>query len=206
MSVVDSWPHVFVAGDADTPVVLALHGTGGDEHDLLRLGQALIPGAPIVSPRGQVSEQGMNRWFRRLGEGVFDYDDVIAQADKLAEFVTEATTHYNLVGRELVAVGFSNGANIASATALLHPAVLNTVVAFSGMYPFADRDPVGDVSGVKIFLAQGTADQMAPQASGDRLEEVARKHGATITRHLRPGGHGITEDDLAGATQWLQNN
>jgi phospholipase/carboxylesterase len=203
MGVVDSWIHVFHDGEPDTPVVLALHGTGGDENDLVRLGQAVLPGSPVLSPRGQVSEQGMNRWFKRLREGVFDVDDVIAQAGALAGFVTEALTHYGLEGRPIVAVGFSNGANIATATALLHPDVVNQVVAFSGMFPFGDRDPVGDVSGVRLFMANGEVDPMAPQSSGDLLEAVATKHGATVTRFLRAGSHGITDEDLRHAQQWL---
>jgi len=145
----------------------------------------------------------MNRWFRRLTEGVFDVDDVIAQAGALAGFVSDAVTHYGLEGRPIVAVGFSNGANIATATALLHPDVVNQVVAFSGMFPFGDRDPVGDVSAVRLFMANGEVDPMAPRSSGDHLEALATKHGALVTRFVRPGSHGITEEDLRHATQWL---
>jgi phospholipase/carboxylesterase len=145
----------------------------------------------------------MNRWFRRRGEGVFDVEDVIARAAELSGFVTEALARYDLTGSPIVAAGFSNGANIATATALLHPGVLDTVVAFSGMYPFADQDPVGDVSGVRLFLANGESDPMAPAASVARLEAIATQHGATVTRVTRPGGHGLSEDEVAQAKRWL---
>lgn len=204
MGVVESWPHVFLEGEPGKPVALMLHGTGADENDLIRLGEVLLPGSPILSPRGTVNEQGMNRWFARLSEGVFDVDDVIAKAADLAGFVTEAIAHYGLEGRPIVAAGFSNGANIASATALLHPTVIPSVLAFSGMYPFGDRDPLEDASGVRLFLANGTSDPMAPQSSVERLEAVATSHGVDVTLSTRGGGHGISEEDLRAATQWLR--
>lgn len=203
MAGVASWPHVFHEGAPRGPVLLTLHGTGADENDLIPLGQTLLPGAPILSPRGRVSEQGMNRWFVRLAEGVFDVDDVIARAAELALFVTEALAHYGLQGRPVVATGFSNGANMATATTLLHPEVVSVAVSFSGMYPFGDCDPIGEVSGVRLFLANGEADPMAPLASVDWLETVATKHGANVSRVTRPGGHGITPDELARAKEWL---
>lgn len=198
-----SWIHVFHEGVGDTPVILTLHATGADEHDPIRLGQALLPGAPVLSPRGRVSEQGMNRWFARKAEGIFDVDDVIAQARDLAAFVPGALDNYGLRGRPVVAVGFSNGANMASALALLHPEIVNTVVAFSGMYPFGDRDPLDRVDGVRIFMANGDDDPMAPLTSGDRLESVATEHGASVTRFVRPGGHGVTQDEVSSAIEWL---
>ena len=201
-----TWPHVFVPGEPDAPVVLALHGTGADENDLLGLARTLAPSSPIISPRGLVNEQGMNRWFRRMGEGVFDVEDVIARAAELAGFVTDALSHYELTDRRLIATGFSNGANIATATALLHPGVLNTVVAFSGMYPFGDQDPVGDVSAVKLFLANGESDPMAPAGSVAHLEAIATSHGASVTRVTRPGGHGISDEEIVQAQSWLSSH
>ena len=203
MARVASWPHVFHEGAPHGPVLLTLHGTGADENDLVPLGKTLLPDAPVISPRGTVSEQGMNRWFVRRSEGVFDVDDVIARAGELAQFVTEALAHYGLQGRPVVATGFSNGANMATATTLLHPDVVSIAVSFSGMYPFGDRDPLGDVGGVRLFLANGEADPMAPLTSVDRLETVASKHGANVSRVTRPGGHGITPDELARAKEWL---
>jgi phospholipase/carboxylesterase len=205
MSAITGWPHLYLEGSVEGPVAVTLHGTGGSEHDSVHLAEVLLPGQPVISPRGKVSEHGMNRWFARAAEGVFDVDDVIFRAGELAAFVPNALDHYGLTGRPVVALGFSNGANIGQALALLHPSVVNTVVAFSGMYPFGDRDPVGDVTGVKIFSAGGESDQMAPAASANRLVEVARSHGAEITRVVRPGGHGITQTEVEQASAWLHS-
>jgi phospholipase/carboxylesterase len=203
MTTANDWPHLFVDGSATGPVALTLHGTGGNEHDSLQLAHVLLPGQPVISPRGRVSENGMNRWFARAAEGVFDVDDVIVRAGDLASFISDALTHYGVASRPVVALGFSNGANIGQALALLHPAVVNTVVAFSGMYPFGDRDPIGDATGVKIFSAGGESDPMAPDASAHRLVAVARSHGADVTRVVRPGGHGITQAEIDQASDWL---
>lgn len=198
------WPHTFTEGDAaDAPVVLTLHGTGGDEREIAALGPALVPGAAVLSPRGRVREGMANRWFRRLGEGVFDVDDVIARAGELAAFVTAAREHYGLGERRLIATGFSNGANIALATALLHPDVVSTAVAFSGMHPFAEREPGGSAAGVALLLLNGDHDAMAPATSVDRLVAFASARGASVDRRRRPGGHGIDRAELAAAQEWL---
>lgn len=186
-----TWPHTRRAGE---PLVLALHGTGGDEHQMAGLVDALLPGAGILAPRGRVSEGGANRWFRRLAEGVFDVDDVEARADELAAAITEPVT---------LAVGFSNGANMALATAMRHPGVVPAVIAFSGMYPFGDRELTTDLTGLRVLLVGGAADPMAPRASVDRLEAALRDAGAEVTRAERAGGHGITDDDLEAARAWL---
>lgn len=204
----DAWPHLLTEGSSpDAPVVLTLHGTGGDEREIAALGAALVPGAAVLSPRGRVSEGGANRWFRRLREGVFDVDDVIARAHELAAFVTAARERYDLVGRPLIATGFSNGANIALATALLHPEALPRVVAFSGMHPFGDREPDAvpgeSAAGVELLLLNGDHDPMAPAASVAQLEQFASARGASVTRRSRPGGHGIDQGELAAAQDWL---
>lgn len=186
-----AWPHTRREGE---PLVLALHGTGGDEHQMAGLVDALLPHAGVLAPRGRVSEGGANRWFRRLAEGVFDVDDVEARADELASAITEPVT---------LAVGFSNGANMALATAMRHPEVVPAVIAFSGMYPFGDREVTTDLTGLRVLLVGGAADPMAPRASVDRLETALRTAGADVTRAERPGGHGITEDDLESARAWL---
>ncbi|TDK24647.1 alpha/beta hydrolase [Arthrobacter crusticola] len=197
------WPHVFEPGDPGTPVLLLLHGTGGSEHDLLPLAPRLSPGAGILSPRGPVSENGMNRWFRRLREGVFDTADVVARAGELAGFLGWAREAYGLGDRPVAAVGFSNGANIALATALLHPGELDRVVAFSGMYPL-DAHPVDtDLAGTRVALFNGAEDPMAPQDSVERLTAVLQSHGADVERATHPGGHGITADDVTAAALWI---
>ena len=202
------WPFVYRAGSATGPVLLTLHGTGGDEHNALQLADVLDPDAPVLSPRGRVREGGMNRWFRRLGEGVFDVDDVVYRADELALWLPGALAEYGLGGREIVAVGFSNGANMGTALVLLHPGVVRKVIAFSGMYPFAERDLIAAsaVDGVQLLLANGDTDPMAPASSVDRLERLAAEHGVSVTRHRRPGGHGVAVEDVAAARAWLQSS
>lgn len=210
-----AWPHFFRRGKPAAPVLLTLHGTGGNETEIAALATALDPRASVLSPRGRVSEGGANRWFRRLGEGVFDVDDVIIRAGELASFITAARTIYGIADAPLIAVGFSNGANIALATALLHPSVLNRVVAFSGMYPFGERDPLGDLAGltgdagasgrgIELLLLNGAADPMAPAASVDVLERTATAHGASVTRHTRAGGHGIDATEITAARDWIR--
>ncbi len=195
----DTWPHTFTPGEPDAPVLLTLHGTGGDEREITALADALMPEAAVLSPRGRVSEGGANRWFRRLREGVFDVDDVIGRAGELAAFVVAARERYDLAGRPLIAAGFSNGANIALATALLHPDVVSRVVAFSGMHPFGDRELDGSSAGVELLLLNGDHDPMAPASSVDVLERFASARGASVTRSTRPGGHGIDRSEIDAA-------
>lgn len=196
-----SLPHVYREGSG--PLLLMLHGTGGDEQQILGLADALDPEAAVLAPRGQVTEHGAARWFRRHGEGQFDVDDVIVRAAQLADFGREAVEVYGLGGRPLVAVGFSNGANIALATALRHPDVLNDVIAFSGMYPFGDRELETRLDGVRLLLLNGSADAMAPADSVSTLERQTLAHGADVTRISRNGGHGITEPELETAREWI---
>jgi phospholipase/carboxylesterase len=208
------WPHVFRAGspaasvgsgsqDVSAPVLLMLHGTGGTEQEILTLADALDPAATVLAPRGRVTEGGMLRWFRRLSEGVFDVDDVVLRAGELAGFLAWARTRYDLGERRIIAVGFSNGANIALATALLHPDTLDRVVAFSGMFPLDDRALTTDLTGTDVLLLNGRTDPMAPLASADRAAATFTAHGAQVERELRDGGHGIAATDVAAARAWL---
>lgn len=204
------WPHLFTPGAADRPVLLTLHGTGSDERDIAQIAPELDPTAAVLSPRGAVSENGMLRWFARRGEGIFDVDDVIFRSGELVRFIEWARGSYELGDRPLVAVGMSNGANIALATALLHPASVNRVIAFSGMYPLGDRVPEGEgpttadsLAAVDVILLNGSADPMAPTASVDLLERVLRERGAAVQRATRAGGHGITRADIDAARGWL---
>ena len=197
------WPNLFRAGAPGSPVLLMLHGTGGDEHDISTLAGQLAPDAGVLAPRGRVTEGGANRWFRRIAEGVFDVDDVEARADELAGFVSAAVVELGLNDRPLVAVGFSNGANIALATAMRHPDVLSRVIAFSGMYPFGDRQSTKRLDASALLLVNGEADPMAPRASVDQLAAALAQLGADVSRVERPGGHGIAQSDMAAARQWL---
>ncbi len=206
MTTTHDWPHLFKEGAADTPVLLLLHGTGGTEHDLIPLVEELAPGAGYLAPRGPVQEHGMNRWFRRFGEGNFDVDDVVRRSGELAGFLEWARAHYGIGDRQLVAVGFSNGANIGLATTLLHPEAVSTTVAFSGMYPLDDRSVEADLSGSSIALFNGRADAMAPIDSVVRLGSVLESRGAAVDRNVREGGHGIHPSEIGAAAAWISSH
>jgi len=201
-----AWPHEYRPAASGAPLLLLLHGTGGNEHEIAALADALDPGAGVLAPRGRVSENGMNRWFRRVAEGVFDLDDVEVRADDLAEFVAAALAEYGVLGgaaSPLVAVGFSNGANMALATAMRHPEVVPRVIAFSGMYPFGDREPAALLSALSVLLLNSASDPMAPRSSVERLVGVLVGGEARVSRIERKGGHGIAESDLFEARAWL---
>lgn len=197
-------PHRFSPGDPDAPVLLLLHGTGGDENDLLPLGSLLDPAAGVLSPRGPVRENGAARWFRRLAEGVFDHADVIRRAHQLADFVLAARRAYDLGDRSIVAVGFSNGANIAAAPVLLRPQVVHDAILFAAMSPLADPPDV-DLSAARVFLSMGENDPMAPLESANRLVAILRERRADVTVHRHPRGHGIAADDVAAARSRLRS-
>lgn len=197
------WPHLYQEGRPDRPLLLMLHGTGSNEQDIAALAAELDPGAAVLAPRGRTQENGMLRWFARRGEGNFDVDDVILRAGELAGFITGAQQHYDVGNRQIIAVGFSNGANIGLATAMLHPKVLNRVVSFSGMYPFGDRTMDGPLTDGNFLVLNGKSDPMAPLASVTTLVGELQRRGADVGQVLRDGGHGIDGSDLAAARQWL---
>jgi phospholipase/carboxylesterase len=185
-------PHVFLPADrsaAGSPLLL-LHGTGGDEHDLLPLRDRLSPGAAVLSVRGTVLENGLVRFFRRVSEGVFDEEDLRRRANDLAEFVQTASSEYGIAERSLVAVGFSNGANMASALLLQRPALLAAAVLFSAMTPFA-QPPVVNLSGTLIVISNGERDPMIPNAMTRQLAAQLRERGAEVVELPHPGGHQI---------------
>lgn len=158
------------------PALLLLHGTGGDETDLLPLGRAISPGSALLSPRGKVLENGMPRFFRRLAEGVFDEEDVKLRADELADFVAEARAAYG-VG-ELTALGFSNGANIAAAMLLRRPELLAGGALLRAMVPLSERPEV-DLRGKRILLLSGAVDPIIPPANAARLATIFARRGLT---------------------------
>ncbi len=199
----DEWPHIFREGTGH--LLLMLHGTGSDEREIATLADRLDPEAAVLAPRGRVNENGALRWFRRLSEGVFDVDDVVARADQLAHFLRSARGDYGLADHPLVAVGFSNGANMALALAILHPDLVTRAIAFSGMYPLGERDIAQDLTGTSVLLANGDSDPMAPTSSVDRLVTQLTAHGTAVQRVTRPGGHGISADDLDAARLWLSD-
>jgi phospholipase/carboxylesterase len=185
-------PHVFLPADASSAgaPLLLLHGTGGNEHDLLPLRDHLSPGAAVLSVRGTVLENGMPRFFRRIREGVFDEDDLRRRADDLAKFVTTASKEYGIEKGALVAVGFSNGANIASALLLQQPDVLGAAVLLSAMVPFAEP-PTADLTGKVVVLSNGDRDPMISAETTRQLAHQLRERHADVVELPHPGGHRI---------------
>lgn len=194
--------HRFVPGDGDGPALLLLHGTGGNEDDLIPLGQTLAPGAALLSPRGAVLERGMPRFFRRLAEGVFDLEDLVLRTHQLADFVTAASSAYHLTPGRPTAVGFSNGANIAASTLLLRPEVLGAAALLRPMVPF-EPDALPDLTGVPVLIASGRTDPIVPREQSDRLAALLAAAGADVTVHWSPGGHGLDQGDLDALRTWF---
>ena len=187
---------------ADAPTLLLLHGTGGDENDLLPLGKRLDPTANLLSPRGKVLENGMPRFFRRLAEGVFDVPDLILRARELAAFVPAAAAAYGFDPARVTAAGFSNGANVAAALLLLHPGVLKDAILLHPMVPLVpDRLP--DLSDTRVFIGAGRQDPIASPAETERLASLIRQTGADVTLHWQPGGHGLSREEAQAAAAWL---
>lgn len=182
--------------------LLLLHGTGGDENDLMPLGRALLPGAALLGVRGNVSEHGAARFFRRLAEGVFDQEDLTRRTAELAEFIMSASRVYHLDQERLVAVGFSNGANIAASLLLRDGGVIRRAILFSPMMPFEpDRLPV--LAGTAVFIAAGRKDAIVPVQQVTRLSETLERAGASVTLHWGEGGHTITPAAVRAASEWI---
>lgn len=193
--------HEFIPGSS-TRTLLLLHGTGGNERDLLPLGRELNPEAALLSPRGQVLENGQPRFFRRLAEGVFDIEDLKRRTDELADFVIAASRYYRFDHAELVAVGYSNGANIAASILLRRPGALPAAILLRPMVPLIP-DELPDLDGVRIWIAGGKQDTIIPRASTERLAEMLSSAGAEVTARFFEAGHGLTNAELVLAKRWL---
>lgn len=183
-------------------VLLLLHGTGGDENDLLSLGRELDPDAALLSPRGKVIENGMPRFFRRFAEGVFDEEDVVQRANELGNFIIAAGQTYNFKPEHLIAVGYSNGANIAAAMLLLRPEVLRRALLFRAMVPLSNP-PRNDLSGDSVLISAGHDDPIIPLENVRRLTALLQEGGAEVQLEIQQASHGLVPEDLIVAKLWL---
>ena len=194
--------HEFVPGSSERTLLL-LHGTGANERDLILLGRELDPKASLLSPRGKVLENGMPRFFRRLAEGVFDLEDLKKRTNELADFVAAAGEHYGFTSDNVVAVGYSNGANIAASMLLLRPEVMPAAILFRAMVPLVP-DKLPELSSVHVWIGAGDQDSIIPPSEAQGLVELLRRAGAEVTIRFFNAGHSLTNDDLEAARHWLE--
>ena len=203
MRPVPDFIHEFVPGSSERTLLL-LHGTGGNEHDLLSLGRELDQNASLLSPRGQVLENGMPRFFRRLAEGVFDLEDLKRRTHELADFVAAAAEHYQFATNQVIAVGYSNGANIAASLLLLRPQTLHGAILFRAMVPLMPPAQP-DLSSVRVWIGAGDQDPIIPTSESQRLAELLPGSGADVTVRFFNAGHNLTNDEIEAARDWLKS-
>jgi predicted esterase len=191
------------SGDsASRDTLLLLHGTGGDENDLLSLGQTIAPGAALLSPRGNVLENGAPRFFKRLAEGVFDPREVRSRAEELARFIHAASSRYALDSSRVFALGYSNGANIASTVMFIEPGLIKAAVLLRPMLVYEPGQSV-DLSESSVFISAGRMDTIVPTASVDRLVQLFRSAHATVTLKWQTVGHNLVPSEVSEAADWL---
>ncbi len=203
-----SFQHVHEDAKEPNPAygLILLHGTGANQHDLLPLASQTAPGKPLISPLGKIREQGQPRWFKRERPGVFDENDLKQQAQNLATFLQNASATYDdLHPNHLVAMGFSNGANIAAALLLLHPTILRGAVLLRPMLPI-EPETTPDLTDVPIYIAAGKHDQLVPHESIHRLIEILQKARADVTTNWAPAGHTLTPDEITNIEAWSHAN
>ena len=184
--------------------LLLLHGTGGTEDDLIPLGNELAPNASILSVRGRVLENGMPRFFRRLEEGVFDLEDLKMRTDELAEFLTKSSSKYMFDEKRIIAVGYSNGANIAASLLLRRPESLAGAILFRAMVPYSPT-VMPDLSNKSIILLEGLYDPIVSTTEAQRLLEIFTNAQSNVTLKWQDSGHNLTNEDIIAAKKWLES-
>jgi len=188
-----------------TLTLLLLHGTGGNEDDLIQVGQMISPSASLLSPRGKVLENGMPRFFKRLAEGVFDLEDLKFRTHELADFVKDTSSIYGFDLNKTIAVGFSNGANIAASLLLSYPGTLSGAILFRAMVPFIPNSPL-DLSDKKVLLSAGVYDPIVSESQTQSLYDILKKSRANVTLKWQQSGHNLTESDILDAKEWLSES
>lgn len=198
--------HIFEQGsDSAAPVLLMLHGTGGNEKDLLPLAKMLSPNSSVLSPRGNVLENGMPRFFRRLAEGVFDEEDLVRRTEELKEFIEQAAVTYRFDRRQVVAVGYSNGANIAGSLLFHHPRVLRGALLHHPMVPRRGVE-LPDLSDTPVFIGAGRNDPICPPEETDELQRLLHSAGASVHVHWEHAGHQLTQTEVEAGSRWFQES
>lgn len=198
--------HIFQKGtDREAPVLLLLHGTGGTEKDLIPLAELISPGSSVLSVRGNVLENGMPRFFRRLSEGIFDEEDLIFRTKELNDFLDQAAADYGFDRKQVVAVGYSNGANIAASLLFHYPDALRGASLHHPMVPRRGID-LPDLSGVPVFIGAGSNDNMCPPNETRDLDGILTGAGAKVTVHWEAFGHQLTSSEVEAAVIWYQQN
>ena len=196
--------HRFVAGEDPTvETLLVLHGTGGNENDLIGIGQAIAPGAAILSPRGNVLENGAPRFFKRVAEGVFDPKEVRSRGEELARFIRAAAVTYRLDPSRIFALGYSNGANIASTVMLIEPGIIHASILLRPMVVY-DPPEKSDLSGSSVLISAGRMDPIVPTASVEQLAELFRSANADVTLKWQLAAHNLVPSEVREAAEWLR--
>ncbi len=190
---------------SETLTFLLLHGTGGNEDDLIQVGQMISPSASLLSPRGKVLENGMPRFFKRLAEGVFDLEDLKFRTRELADFVKDTSSIYGFDLNKTIAVGFSNGANIAASLLLSYPGTLMGAILFRAMVPFIPNSPL-DLSDKKVLLSAGVYDPIVSESQTQSLYNILKKSRTNVTLKWQQSGHNLTESDILDAKEWLSES
>ena len=201
--------HRFIPASSKTKqtnlTLLLLHGTGGTEDDLIPLGKDLASYASLLTVRGKVLENGMPRFFRRLEEGVFDLEDLKIRTDELAEFILKSSSIYEFDLKKIIAVGYSNGANIAASLLLRRPEILAGAILFRAMVPFIP-DVLPDLSKKSIILLEGMYDPIVSKQEAESLLKIFTKARSNVTMKWQDSGHNLTQKDIESAKKWLEIN
>lgn len=197
--------HIYIENDKTQPVFLLLHGTGGTEEDLIPLARTINPQASILSVRGNVSENGMNRFFRRLAMGVFDEEDLESRTKELYQFVNEAAVEYEFDRKNVVALGYSNGANIAASMLYFFNDAYRAALLLHPMVPFHNRDMV-ELNQLPIFIGAGTNDPICPPDETHGLTNKIEAKNGNVTTFWGNAGHSLTKDEVEHALSWYQQN
>lgn len=195
--------HIYNENKKGAPVFVLLHGTGGTEHDLVSLAELLNPEYNVLGIRGNVQENGMNRFFKRHGEGQYDWEDLEFRGNELYEFIVEKSKEYDFKLEDVVLVGFSNGSNIAIQMMLEQPDVFKRAALFAPLYP-ADVTQKQDLSGAKIFLSLGKGDPVVPEQESERVIRLFEERNAKVTTAW-VNGHSLTQEVALEAKAWLNN-